>query len=257
MMKFFSIRLLILTVTIGLLSRFTFANPIEFATFEQPPVIYHQDGQLNGIAVDIVKAVFKKIGKPVNFTTYPFSRALKMVQENKADAIFAIVKNKSRAEDLIFSNQILLSQDAILLVNHDSDIHYNGKLASLSNFRFATLRSATYGKQWQNAVANKVINQVVELTSFRQSLLMLEKNRVDIVIGSHITLSQEIKNLNHQHKYRVLPPPLESVPTYIAFAKTEQNYKLSAQFDQAIEALKQNGQYQQIIQVHLESASLN
>ncbi len=250
-MQLISTRLLIFVVFSCLTVRFSFANTIQFVTFEQPPVIYTQGGQLKGVAVDIVKAVFKEMGQPIKFTTYPFSRSLKMVRENQVDAIFAIVKNESRADDLIFSDQVLLSQDAILLVNYDSRIQHDGNLVNLRHYRFATLRSATYGSQWQNAMTNNALPRVIELATYRQSLLMLEKNRVDIVIGSHVTLAQEIKNLNRQHKYKVLYPPLESVPTYMAFAKTKQNYQLKEKFDQILKQFKQNGRYQQIVQAYL------
>jgi len=250
-MRLLSICLLTLVVLSCLNVSFIYAKTIEFATFEQPPVIYNQKGQLKGIAVEIVKAVFKEMEQPVQFTSYPFSRSLKMVRENQADAIFAIVKNKSREEEFIFSQQVLLNQDAVLLVNYDSDIQYNGNLVNLRHYRFATLRSATYGSQWQNAITNNALPRVIELTTYRQSLLMLEKNRVDIVIGSHITLAQEIKNLNAQHKYKVLYPPLESVPTYMAFSKTKQNYQLKEKFDQILKQFKQDGRYQQIVQAYL------
>ncbi len=48
---------------------------IELVTLQYPPYEYEEDGEVKGIAVDIITEGFTRLGYEVDITLYPWTRA--------------------------------------------------------------------------------------------------------------------------------------------------------------------------------------
>ncbi len=228
------------------------AAPLQVVTLQQPPLEYEEDGVIKGIAVEIVKEVFARMQQPITLNLYPFARALTMLKAGEADAIFAIVKNQEREEFLNYPSEALIDQTGTLFVRKDAQIQFDGDLRALSAYRFGILRAATYGPQWEDAINSGVISKVEEVADYRQNVLKLVNNRVDIMIGPRLSLLYVIKELGYQDAVRELSPPIEVVPTYLTFSKTRVAPETIEEFARILKELKDDGTYDKIIQAYIE-----
>ncbi|MDN3684338.1 transporter substrate-binding domain-containing protein [Vibrio sinaloensis] len=73
------------------LSCFSFwvsAKPLELVTLDYPPYVVEQEGELSGVAIELVGSVFDELGVAVSIEVLPWARALSNVQFGRSDAIF-------------------------------------------------------------------------------------------------------------------------------------------------------------------------
>jgi polar amino acid transport system substrate-binding protein len=228
------------------------ADPLQVVTLQQPPLEYEADGVMKGIAVDLVNEVFGRMQQPIKLTLYPFARSLTMLKAGKADAIFAIVKKPDRERFLIYPSEVLIDQTATLFVRKDAPIYFDGDFRALSTYRFGILRAATYGPQWDKAVKAGIISKIEEVPDYRKIAHMLMNNRLDVMIGPRLSLLSVFKELDYQDAVQELSPPIEVVPTYLAFSKTRVAPETVEQFARTLKALKDDGTYKKIIQDYIE-----
>lgn len=229
-------------------------TPLSLATLSMPPLEYQEDGVVKGIASDIVNTVFARMGITTDTQLYPFARAMKMVEQQKVDAIFSIVSTPQRQTLLTFSGESLIDDVTSLFVRHDADIEFNGDLSSLTHYRFGVLRAAHYGKRWQQALHSGVITKVERVSDQRQNILKLTHHRIDIIIGPRLSILHELNVLGLQQQVKILPVPIEVVPTYLAFAKGRVPLAIQLQFTEQLRQLKQEDQYQRIIDSYIITA---
>jgi len=73
-----------------------FAQKINVVTEEYPPYNYTESGKVTGLATEVVEAILKKAGVDYHLTSYPWSRAYKMAQEEANTMIFSIGRSEQR-----------------------------------------------------------------------------------------------------------------------------------------------------------------
>ena len=87
---------------------------------------------MRGVAADIVREAFRRMGRPVRIGIYPWGRSLSMAESGQADAIFTIDKTSEREARLDHSRQVLMPQEVSLFVWQDSPIRFDGWPATVS-----------------------------------------------------------------------------------------------------------------------------
>ncbi len=106
---------------------------IELVTLQYPPYEYEEDGEVKGIAVDIITEGFTRLGYEVDITLYPWTRALNMVKNGDADGIFTAYKTEERLTFADYSNEILIQQSVSLFVTKGSNIQFDGDLNNVKD----------------------------------------------------------------------------------------------------------------------------
>lgn len=221
------------------------AEHFQFVTFQFPPLEFSaEDGTAQGIAVEIVTHVMHALGHDVAITVYPWTRALKMVRKGQADAIFTAYKNAERERYLDYSNQVLFPQVVYFYKNRDSNIEFNGDMASLQQKRIGIVSTISYGLVFDQARSNFILDKAHKLEHNFQKLLM---NRVDLVPSNIYVAEHTLRRLNLGDKIVRMPPKIESVPSYIAFSKKRHLTELRDQFDKQLASMKASGKYGTII----------
>jgi polar amino acid transport system substrate-binding protein len=232
-----------------LLTMHSAAEPLQVVTLEYPPLEYEEQGAIKGIAVDIVKEVFARMQQPITIKLYPFARALEMIKEGKADAIFTFSKLPERETFADYPSEVLVEQTVSLFVRQDAPITYDGDVISLRPYTCGVMQGAKYGPIYDEAMKTM---KVEEVTDHWENVLKLAKNRLDVIIGPRLVILFTIKALGHQGDVKELYPPLETVPTYLAFSKTRVAPGIKEQFERILKELKRDGTYDNIIQSYIK-----
>ncbi|MBW1801029.1 MAG: transporter substrate-binding domain-containing protein, partial [Deltaproteobacteria bacterium] len=139
---------IVIVVFLGVLSLYSqpeAANYV-FVTLEFPPLEYTgEDGNPRGIAVDMVKRIMNSLGHAVQIKVYPWQKALKMVRDGDADAIFTAYKTPERETFLDYSAEMLVPQIVGFYVKKGSPINFDGDLNTLRNTRIGVVSTISYG----------------------------------------------------------------------------------------------------------------
>ena len=109
------------------------------------------------------------------------------------------------------------------------------------------MRGATYGQLWKDAIQRGYIHQIEDVTNYKQNIDKLLNQRIDILIGPYYTIADLIGQSGATETITALSPAIESVPTYLAFAKDRVPLLIQQRFDQAIRELKAEGFIQNTI----------
>jgi polar amino acid transport system substrate-binding protein len=125
--------LLILTLTAILLGRPLQAEPLLLVANDWCPYNCGAQDANKGYLVDLLGQIFADVGEKIEYREVPWSRAIKMVQENKANGLLAVTQQGARG--------LLLSPP----VGVDSSCFYVAKNSTLQVPNMAQLRQLRLG----------------------------------------------------------------------------------------------------------------
>ncbi len=225
------------------------ANPLELVTLQYPPYEYKEEGAIKGIAVDIVREVFKRMDQPIEISLYPWSRSLRMVEKGSADGIFTVFKNQEREQFLDYSKEVLMPQVISFFVLADSQIVFDGDISKLHKYKFGIVHGLSYGVLFDAAVKHqtKGISTSSAYTG-EVNIKHLLKQNVDIIVSNKYGALDIIKKMSVQKKIKELSPELQNVPSYIAFSKKKNLTSIRDKFDVIIAQMKKDGTYNRIVE---------
>ncbi len=217
------------------------------------PISYEKDGKIVGIGTELVNEVFTRLGKEFEIQILPGARALDMLEKGEADALFALAKTPERENFAEYPSTPIIDQAAVLFVRKDSTIVFDGDVKKLSPYAIGIIRGGRFSPAFEAAVKDQLFTKLEEVTEYGQNILKLEAQRIDILIGSRVSVLFAAKELGKQDAIKELSPPLAaSSPAYIAFSKKGKAAGLVTQFDEVLKAMVQDGTYDRIMQSYLK-----
>jgi len=222
---------------------------IELVTLQYPPYEYEEDGEIKGIAVEIIREGFSRLGYDVCITLYPWTRALNMVKNGDADGIFTAYKTDERLEFADYSNEVLIQQSVSLFVIQGSNIKFDGDLDNVRKYSFGVVRDVSYGEKFDTMFKNNEF-AYEETNTGESNLQKLINGRFDILISNTFGALSIIKKEHISDQVVELKPVVESVPSYIAFSKKRNLTDLRDEFDEILIVMKNDGTIDSIINAY-------
>ena len=223
------------------------SSELNIVTLQYPPYAYKENGQVKGIAVEIVTEAFKRLNLPITITVLPWARALHQIKNGDADAIFTLFKKPEREVFADYSNEILVPQIVSLYVNKHSTIEFTGDLKQLKAYSFGLVRKVSYGQIFDRALKNNILPNVVRSNDAQQSFKMLFSNRIDIVAINKYGALDILQHSNKLNDIKELKPDLQNIPSYIAFSKKRNLSTIRDKFDDTLRQMKIDGSYDLLI----------
>lgn len=228
------------------------AAPLELVTLQYPPYEYKENGEVKGIAVKIVKEGFQRIGRPIKIKLLPWARAIHMIEQGQADAIFTAYKTPERQLFADYSKEILMPQTVSLFVLRDSTIEWNGDISSISQYRIGAVIKVSYGDIFDGAVNNNILTRVDRVSSGELNMKKLLMKRFDILISNKYGALDILTKMGKLNHVRELSPIVQSVPSYIAFSKKRNLISMRDKFDSVLKEMKNDGTYERIINEYFQ-----
>lgn len=247
--KMFKIKL-ILFVLAGLFY-FTFlsSNVLRIVSLQYPPFQYLENGEVKGVAYEIVQEVFNRLDYEIKVDILPWTRALTYLREAQADAVFTIYKTKEREDFLDYANEVLINQRIAFYKHKDTNINFDGNFDNLKGNTIGTVFGVNYGTRFDSAVEKlspSLLNSFDVYNNFQNLLL----KRIDLLINNIDGADFVIKIMDAGDIIEMLPPVIETVPSYLAFSKHKDFTDLKNRFEAELVNIKKDGTYNRILRKH-------
>ena len=245
---------LLVAIAMWIATGVSFADELRVATFNYPPFQYEEQGEVKGIAVDIVRELFKRLNQPIKIDFYPFPRAVKNLRTGESDVVFTFYHKKERESFADYSKEALVEQTISLFVHEDSYIFFDGDLSKLNQYKFGLVRFS-YGSVFDAAVDKKLIKHIEYVSLMDLNMKKFLRRRFDILPSDRWVAyyyHSKVKNKeNKSVKLKELTPPIQSFPAYMGFSKANNLSGLRDKADIILKEMKRDGSYQRIIDGYL------
>ncbi|MCP1291249.1 MULTISPECIES: substrate-binding periplasmic protein [Chromobacterium] len=207
-----------------------------------PPFMYEENERVGGLYPRLVSAVCDKAGIPHAFRALTWRRAI-FELDRSAMAAAGIYKTVNREQRYDFS--LPLYQERIVVVYlRQRPIDFRS-LADLDNKRVGVMAGWSYGDEFDRARADKRFS-AYDGDSDRQNLQLLQRGNLDAVLAIQEAMDARMQNGAYAN-LAVAPAILASKATYLAINKTSPQLPLLQRFNQALEKMRQDGSYQQLV----------
>lgn len=228
-------------------------DKVVFATGEWPPFT-SENLPHYGHATALVSAICKVAGIDPVYEFYPWKRAEALVLKGKAFAAFPYALSADRQRSFDFSE--VLFQGLNVLVYHQNnpnipkDFIYKGT-ADLSGYRIGGISGSFLQSDLDQAgITYKAT------TSIDQSIQKLVVGRLDFCIDDRVVLTDAISRLYPEQiqNFKFVSQPFgEKKPTALLVSRSYPDaQELLKRFNNAIKTMRENGEYDRILEdLHL------
>lgn len=232
------------------------ASTLKLVTLQYPPYAFEKDGEIKGIAVEIVREAFRRMNQPVTISLHPWAAALGQTENGEADAIFTAFKTPEREKFADYSKEVLITQSISLFVKGKSNIIFDGDFEKVSQYAFGVVSNISYGGIFDNAVKNGVITKRVISDSAEVNMQRLLEGRFDILVSNTFGALDNLQKMDAQDDVKQLKPPIQKVPSYIAFSKKNMLVFVRDRFDRILKEMIKDGSYGRIVKSYVDKGIL-
>ena len=169
------------------------SEEIQVVTEYLPPYqMKMEDGSLGGYSTDVIRALFKITGDTPDIHILPWARAYGIARKKSNVLIYSIAHTSAR--DPLFHWLGPLKYERFYFWALKSQITSEHK--SLDSMKAMLVGSINENNTEQYLMENGFKN-IYKVVKGEQSLLMLEKQRIDIILSNELTLELLSKSINY------------------------------------------------------------
>ena len=219
------------------------AREISMLTVEWAP---HYGSELpeEGLTTAIVKAAFRASGHVSEVDFIPWTRALKEVEEGKADIVMGAYHNKEREQTYIFSDPIyflqlgLIARPGLGVTRYDS-------LRELAPYSIGISRGFANSEEFD--AANYLDKQVASFPNL--NIRKLFRGRIDMAVMNFDLFRYEARKEGFCiGDVEFIEPPLETHGLYLMASRNiADGDKIIADFNRGLTTIRQNGEFDRIV----------
>jgi len=232
---------MIFRISIFLFIITAFINPVTSAeskdvvymTEDYPPENYIENGELKGYAVEILKAMWKRMGVPEQpIQVIPWARGYEIVQSKPNHVLFAMARNAERENLFKWVGPIYNANVKLFsLTNRKIQIK---NIGDSKNFTIGVMR---------NDIGETLLKEggfqesaLTRVRTLKQLMMMLKTGRVDMICTTEASIKNEIIRDNSLIiKYKPVWPVGE-IRVYYAFSRSTDDATV-ARFQKALTAI--------------------
>ncbi|WLQ12335.1 transporter substrate-binding domain-containing protein [Hahella aquimaris] len=183
---------LLVTITLALCSLRVFAADIKVVTTDFPPYSFEENGDVGGMATEVVKAVLAKSGVSISsFRVFPWARAYKLAQTEPNTLIYSIARSPEREPLFKWVGEIAPFRVNLYKLKSRTDIN----ISSLED-----AKRYIVGGEYQDIKQGYLVKQgfevgknIVLMPEDELNIRMLFAKRIDLIPFSEFSLPIMLK----------------------------------------------------------------
>lgn len=213
-----------------------------------PPHEMVVDGKLTGLHIDLIEAAAARMQVQVVIQTYPWLRAITMLQRGDADAISYMGKTPEREQFGYFEegNRLSAVQNGFFVLKANAaKVVYTGDMNQLRPYSIGQIR----GRRSFHAFDHATYLNKDENAGTEEALLkMLVGGRFDIAMAPIARTKYIAKTMGLDTQLVALKPYGPMVDTYLVFSKALGHGDLAKRFAVAMSAVKKSPEFAGMLQ---------
>ncbi len=213
-----------------------------------PPVSWVTQGELRGLAPEVVRRLFGALGHEVR--TEPvgnWKRCLLEVKEGRIDIVVAAYRTIEREQRLAFSAEPLVADPIVLFVRRDRQFPF-AKWSDLEGKTVGLMLGDSFGERFDRFAEAHL--RVERVSSSLQNVRKLVLGRIDFMPVGLRTWSLQEQRLGDANEIARLPQALVTEHYYIAVRRGSRLEPLLAEIDRGLRAMHQDGSLQRLEELH-------
>lgn len=219
------------------------ARDISMLTVEWAP---HYGSTLpeKGLTTALVKAAFRAGGHSSQVDFIPWARALKEVEEGKADVVMGAYYNEDRAGRYYYSERIY-SLDLGLIARPGLDVLRYESLRELSAYKIGVSRGFANSEEFD--AADYLDKDVATFPNL--NIRKLFRGRIDMAVMNFDLFRYEAKKEGFCiADVTFMDPPLSTEGLYVMASRNiRDGEKIIKDFNRGLSAIRQNGEFDRIV----------
>ena len=237
------LRSLAVTLTLSMLMFGVQARDISMLTVEWAP---HYGSTLpeNGLTTALVKAAFKAGGHSSQVDFIPWARALKEVEDGKADVVMGGYFNEERAQKYYYSDRIY-SLDLGLIARPGLDVLKYESLRELSDYKIGVSRGFANSDEFD--AADYLDKDIATFPNL--NIRKLFRGRIDMAVMNFDLFRYEAKKEGFCiTDITFMDPPLSTEGLYVMASRNIRDGEVIIKdFNRGLLAIRQNGEFNRIV----------
>ncbi len=222
----------------------TSAFGFEVMTEDYPPFNYQEDGKITGLATEVIRELFKKTGHEDNIKLMPWARIYKKLLTSPNKIVYLMTRTKQRENQMKWVGPVAQNK-WVFFARKGSQIKIQSlddarKVGSIGTYREDVCESFLKSKGFTNLESVPVDQRNVE---------KLIRGRIDLWIVGELQGFFKAGRDHHADEIEKVYE-IKTSDLYIAFSK-ETPDSIIAQWQAALDELKQNGRFDEIISGYL------
>ncbi|QJB55634.1 transporter substrate-binding domain-containing protein [Pseudodesulfovibrio sp. zrk46] len=231
-------------------------NSIRVVSLNAPPMIMVKNDKITGLAADLAKEAFHRAGYSPQLQLVPWKRALYMVTNGQADALFYAIYTEERAKVLRYPSIPLFTIDLVALKRAKSAIVIKPNFRGLQQWVLGVGRGFTYGPKAQRFIDGAAFNRIETTNNNELGFRKLLGNRIDLHIMDKALAHHFLADPKDGHKADYVRDEqgeiyiIDSLKGYMVFSRQTTSKTDVALFTKALESMHEDGTYQKILDTY-------
>lgn len=208
------------------------------------PLTYDvENGEPEGIAIQIHTAVFKELDIPIVFHgNIPWIRQLLMLENGQLDAMATINFSKERADQFFLTDSIH-SFEVKAFKKKSRTIDFQ-KIEELSPLKGAYSRGAYYGPDFESMKNNQTI--LMQVNGTKHLVDVLVTDRVDYIVSPVHLGKKLLKDAGQSSFIETFGPVIHVQDVHLAFSRNSKCAVLVSEYNSALKRLKAKGYFKEL-----------
>ncbi len=220
-----------------------------FITEEYAPLNYTDNGQVTGLAPDLLEEICKSLNIPFDVEVLPWSEGYSLAQERDNAVLFSTVLNADRKDVFKWAGPI-----AALEWYFYAEAQSPVALQSLNDARQLGAIGVLQDYSIEQFLVHEGFTNLVYCTDHQDAFQKLLNGEIDLYPSDRITAKAALHALG-QSFYRVVEKrPIRTEMIYFAFNKMIPD-EVVADIQKEIDRLKDNGKLRQLSQKYLNTSN--
>ncbi len=221
-----------------------------FRVFTEPlaPVHYEENGEVKGIATEIVEAIFLEAGIQPNISVYPWKRSYQMVLKQKNSFVYTLNRTEKREPLFKWIGPILSKETYLYKLKSRKDI-------KIDNFEDAKKYTTVVilGHSLTTKLLELGFREGIELVTTPNKTVQIKvflKGRSDLITGNQYTIYKSLKSEGYSLN-DVEPALFVTSKGYYLGANVETDDTLINRLQRANEKVQASGIVNKIVEKYM------
>jgi polar amino acid transport system substrate-binding protein len=210
---------------------------LTYLTEDAPPCNYLENGEVKGIGVDILKAIWKKLGhSPQKIRLMQWSKAYQAAQTQPNTVLFGTSRLDSREQLFKWVGPIFLKR--FVLFAHKQSPLKAVEFEDINNLRIGTTKDDAAEQELLRRGVR--LDKLVRVQGIKEQLELLENNKVDVIARDEISVQAFMEQHGYKKESFKKVKSISEASLWYAFSKDVPD-KVVKEFQSSLNDLKKDG----------------